>query len=80
MDWYRRWEMSRDWYIRWEMNMDWYRRWEMSIDWYRRWEMSMDWYRRWETKVLAKNPFTVPLGPPQISHGLTWVRTRTYAV
>jgi hypothetical protein len=33
-----------------------------------------------ETEVLGEKPITVPLCPPQISYGLTWDRTRTFAV
>jgi hypothetical protein len=33
-----------------------------------------------EIEVLREKPVTVPLCPPQISHGLSWVRTRTSGV
>ena len=34
----------------------------------------------WETEVLGEKPLTVPLCAPQISHGLTWNRTRHLTV
>ena len=33
-----------------------------------------------ETEVLGDKPVTVPICPPEISHGLAWVRTRVSAM
>ena len=33
-----------------------------------------------DTEVLREKPVTVPLCPPQMSHGLAWDRTRASAV
>jgi hypothetical protein len=32
-----------------------------------------------ETEVMGEKPVSVPLGPPQMSHGLGWDRTRASA-
>jgi len=37
-------------------------------------------YRQGETELLGEKPVTVPLCPPQTSHGLTWDRTWTSVV
>jgi hypothetical protein len=37
-----------------------------------------DWHRK--TEVLGEKPATVPVCPPQVQHGLTWYRSRAFAV
>jgi hypothetical protein len=37
-------------------------------------------YRQEKTEELEEKPVPVPLGPPQISPGLTWERIRASAV
>jgi hypothetical protein len=40
----------------------------------------VEWNWQGKPEVLGEKPFPVPLGPPQIPHGLTRDRTRTSAV
>ena len=40
----------------------------------------VEWYRQGKTEVLGEKPVTVPFFPPQIRLGLTWDRTRAFAV
>jgi hypothetical protein len=37
-------------------------------------------YRQGKTEVLGEKPVPVPICPPQISHGLTWDRSRASEV
>jgi hypothetical protein len=80
-----------EWYWQGELQcgalVEWYWQRELQcgalVEWYWQGELQcgalVEWY--WQGKIAStRGKISVPLRPPQISHGLTWNRTRSFAV